>query len=98
MSPLVRRRLLRDKSSTRLDSLLNQPHMTGGIRHGAFPNSALTTLNSTLKDRDAKAELNRRSQACEVLTGTGVRVAENEGLSSEALAKEDRASGYRALY
>jgi hypothetical protein len=27
------------------------------------------------KDRNAKAELNRRSQACEVLTGTGVRVA-----------------------
>jgi hypothetical protein len=27
--------------------------------------------------RDTKAELNRRSQACEVLTGTGVRVAEN---------------------
>jgi hypothetical protein len=41
-----------------------------------FPNSALTTLNSPLKDRDAKAELNRRSQACEVLTGTGIRVAE----------------------
>ena len=28
------------------------------------------------KDRDAKAELNRRSQACDVLAGTGVRVAE----------------------
>jgi len=27
------------------------------------------------KDRDAKAELNRRSQAREVLTGTGIRVA-----------------------
>jgi hypothetical protein len=25
--------------------------------------------------RDAKAELNRRSQVCEVLTGTGVRAA-----------------------
>jgi hypothetical protein len=25
--------------------------------------------------RDTKAELNRRSQACEVLTGTGIRVA-----------------------
>lgn len=37
--------------------------------------------------RDAKAELNHRSQACEVLTGTGVRVA-----------KIGRASGYRALY
>jgi len=29
---------------------------------------------------DAKAELNRRSQACEVLAGTGIRVAENEPL------------------
>jgi len=28
------------------------------------------------KDRDAKAELNRRSQTCEALTGTGVRIAE----------------------
>jgi len=26
-------------------------------------------------NRDTKAELNRRSQACEILTGTGVRVA-----------------------
>jgi hypothetical protein len=26
-------------------------------------------------NRDTKAELNRRDQACEVLTGTGVRVA-----------------------
>jgi len=24
------------------------------------------------KDRDAKAELNRRSQACDILTGTGI--------------------------
>jgi hypothetical protein len=31
------------------------------------------------KDRNAKAELNRRRQACEVLTGTGVRVAKNSG-------------------
>jgi hypothetical protein len=31
--------------------------------------------------RDAKAELNRRSQACAVLTGTGIRVA---GKSSRA--------------
>ena len=27
------------------------------------------------KQRDAKAELNRRSQACEVLADTGIRVA-----------------------
>ena len=27
------------------------------------------------KDRNAKAELNHRSQVCEALTGTGVRVA-----------------------
>jgi hypothetical protein len=36
--------------------------------------SQLSTLH--LKDRDTKAELNRRSQACDVLTGTGIRVAE----------------------
>jgi hypothetical protein len=27
-------------------------------------------------ERDVKAELNRRNQVCEVLAGTGVRVAE----------------------
>jgi hypothetical protein len=26
----------------------------------------------TLKDRNAKAELNRRSQVCEILAGTGI--------------------------
>ena len=36
------------------------------------------------KDRDAKAELNRRSQACEVLTGTGVRVAEKNPKRTES--------------
>jgi hypothetical protein len=34
--------------------------------------------------RNAKAELNRRSQACDVLTGTGIRVAENGGMESRA--------------
>jgi hypothetical protein len=29
------------------------------------------------KNRNAKAELNRRSQACDVLADTGIRVAEN---------------------
>jgi hypothetical protein len=28
-------------------------------------------------DRDAKVELNHRSQVCEVLAGTGIRVAKN---------------------
>jgi hypothetical protein len=37
----------------------------------------LQPLVAICKDRDAKAELNRRSQTCEVLAGTGVRVAEN---------------------
>jgi hypothetical protein len=27
------------------------------------------------KDGDTKAELNRRSQVCEILAGTGIRVA-----------------------
>ncbi|HEY6181584.1 MAG TPA: hypothetical protein VIW67_05015, partial [Terriglobales bacterium] len=35
----------------------------------------LATLGGRLQGRDTKAELNRRSQACEVLTGTGIRVA-----------------------
>jgi hypothetical protein len=35
----------------------------------------LATLGGRLQGRDTKAELNRRSQACEVLTGTGMRVA-----------------------
>jgi hypothetical protein len=39
----------------------------------------LATQVAVRKDRDTKAELNRRSQACEVLTGTGVRVAEMVG-------------------
>jgi len=30
-------------------------------------------------ERGAKAELNRRSQACEVLADTGIRVARNAG-------------------
>ena len=37
-------------------------------------------------DRDAKAELNRRSQACEVLAGTGIRVA-RVACRAEATAK-----------
>ena len=36
------------------------------------------------KDRDAKAELNRRSQICEALTGTGVRVAEKNPKRTES--------------
>jgi hypothetical protein len=35
----------------------------------------LATLMAVRKDCDTKAELNRRGQVCEVLTGTGVRVA-----------------------
>jgi hypothetical protein len=47
--------------------------------------------------RDAKAELNRRSQVCDALAGTGVRVAKM-ARRAVALAKDGRASGYRALY
>ena len=32
----------------------------------------LATLGGRPQGRDAKAELNRRNQACEVLTGTGI--------------------------
>ena len=34
-------------------------------------------LATQKKNRNAKAELNRRSQACDVLADTGIRVAEN---------------------
>jgi len=32
----------------------------------------VATLMPVRKDRDTKAELNRRGQACEVLIGTGI--------------------------
>ena len=35
----------------------------------------LATLVAVRKERNAKAELNRRNQACEVLADTGIRVA-----------------------
>ena len=35
----------------------------------------IAAMLATRKKHDAKAESNRRSQACEVLAGTGVRVA-----------------------
>jgi hypothetical protein len=47
-------------------------------------------LVAVCKDRDTKAELNRRNQACDVLAGTGVRVAEM-ACQAEALAKDGRA-------
>ncbi len=41
-----------------------------GLRDRCFTAKLATQIN-----RDAKAELNRRSQVCEALAGTGVRVA-----------------------
>jgi hypothetical protein len=35
----------------------------------------LATQVALRQERDAKAELNRRSQVCDALAGTGVRVA-----------------------
>ncbi len=46
----------------------------------------LATLVAVCKDRDTKAELNRRNQACEVLADTGTRVARN-GLPSRSLGE-----------
>jgi hypothetical protein len=54
-----------------------------GLRDRCFT----AKLATQKKNRNAKAELNRRIQACDVLADTGFRVAEN-----------GRASGYRALY
>src|SRR5712692_502490 len=45
--------------------------------------------------RDAKAELNRRSQVCAVLAGTGVRVAENRW--SAAVVADPAAGRWRGL-
>src|SRR5690606_11310130 len=36
------------------------------------------SLQCLQPERDAKAELNHRSQACEILTDTGIRVAKSE--------------------
>ena len=63
----------------------------------------LATLVPVRKDRDTKAELNRRSQACEVLTGTGisrrVKWSERRVTLPLALAPEASASllGYALL-
>ena len=46
--------------------------------------SKFATLLAIRKDRDAKAELNRRSQVCEALTGTGVRVAKKNPNGTES--------------
>src|SRR5512137_2634611 len=48
--------------------------------HGLAPCSVRVRAGASLskfaaQSRDTKAELNRRSQVCEVLSGTGVRVA-----------------------
>ncbi len=59
-------------------------------RHGAAPCSAGLRAAASLQclqpgeDANAKAELNHRSQACEVLTGTGVRVAKMVGHQGSA--------------
>ena len=57
----------------------------------------LATLVAVCKDRDTKAELNRRSQACEVLAGTGVRVArmvEHRGIAPRNPAWKVLANGH----
>ena len=41
----------------------------------------IAAMLATLKGRDTKAELNRRNQACDVLTDTGIRVAKNRRAS-----------------
>ena len=42
-----------------------------GLRNRCIA-AMLATLGGRPQGRDTKAELNRRSQACEVLTGTGI--------------------------
>ncbi len=57
----------------------------------------LQPLVAIRKDRGAKAELNRRGQACEILTGTGISRRVN-GSPGEAAAKFGWACRYRADY
>src|SRR6266545_2022121 len=51
----------------------------------------LATLGGRPQGRDAKAELNRRSQACDVLTGTGISRRGNGGRVG-ALRRPDAAA------
>ena len=54
------------------------------LRAGTSLSKVATRKVAIRKDRDTKAELNRRSQICKVLTGTGVRVAKMDGHEGSA--------------
>src|SRR5712691_11167275 len=60
-----------------------EPHRQNGGSPRCCPvlcglrDRCITAMLATRMRHDAKAESNRRSQACVVLTGTGVRVAKN---------------------
>ena len=45
------------------------------VKSRDFTAKVCSPLIAVRKDRDAKAELNRRGQVCEILAGTGIRVA-----------------------
>ena len=51
--------------------------------------SKFATLVAVRRDRDAKVELNHRSQVCEALTGTGVRVAKKNPKRTESGSRPD---------
>ena len=63
-----------------INPLLHHPIPKLVGRHGAAPCSApkafrAESLQCLQPNRDTKAESNRRSQVCEALAGTGIRVA-----------------------
>ena len=47
----------------------------------------MLSLLSHIGKHDAKADLNRRSQACEVLAGTGIRVVKKTNWSSMRVSR-----------
>jgi hypothetical protein len=55
--------------------------------------SSFRLLPSYKLERDAKAELNRRSQVCDALAGTGVRVAKMACYALACKAKVGQARG-----
>ena len=58
----------------------------------------MLSLLSHIGKRNAKAELNRRSQACEVLAGTGIRVAKYWKWSSMRVSRPLLLFGRQACF
>ncbi len=57
----------------------------------------LATLGGRPQGRDTKAELNRRSQACDVLTGTGISRRGKEGARLESQTQPQQVNTLSAV-